>query len=86
VLFQEGIAARNSGELDRAIDLLRRAVRVQPDEVHFLIELGTTYGLTGRYDRARKAFVQAETLVTTQEERRALLDAILAGVAETDAT
>jgi len=86
VLFQEGIAARNSGELDRAIELLRRAVRVQPDEVHFLIELGATYGLSGRYDRARKAFVQAETLVTTQEERRALLDAILAGAPETDAS
>jgi Flp pilus assembly protein TadD len=84
VLFQEGIAARNDGELERAIDLLRRAVRTQPDEVQFLIELGATYGLSGRYDRARHAFVRAGGLVVTEEERRALRDAISLGAGGAD--
>jgi Flp pilus assembly protein TadD len=76
VLYQQGLEARNQGELERAIGLFRRALRGQPDEVHFLIELATTYRMSGRLDRARKAFFAADERATTLEERAALLQAL----------
>jgi len=76
VLFQRGLEARKNGEMDAAISYLRRAVQTQPDDIQFLIELGQTYRMAGRFDRAKATFLDANSRATTSDERRALYDAI----------
>ncbi|NJN51444.1 MAG: tetratricopeptide repeat protein [Gammaproteobacteria bacterium] len=76
LLFQRAGAARRSGEWRESVNLLRQALRIQPDELYFLIELGRSYREGGDIRRARRAFLDANALVSTLEERAALLDAL----------
>lgn len=76
MLFQQARAARAAGEYRDAIGLLRRAVRAQPDEVHFYIELGRVFRDTGQIEKARQAFLDAHERITSIEERAALLEAL----------
>jgi Flp pilus assembly protein TadD len=76
LLFQRGVAARRAGELSEAITLLRRAVKTQPDEAHFYIELGRAYREAGELERARHAFLDANARIGTLEERAALLESL----------
>lgn len=76
VLFQQARAAHAAGEYRDAIGLLRRALRAQPDEVHFYIELGSVFRDTGQIEKARRAFLDAHERITSIEERAALLEAL----------
>jgi len=79
VLFEEARSAREAGDLRRALRLLQKAVRIQPDEVHFLIELGSAYLADGQMKRAKDVFLRADALATTLEDRNALMETVKAG-------
>ncbi len=75
-LFQRGVAAQDDGDYKEAIGWLRRAVRAQPEEVLFYVELGKAYRAAGEYERARRAFLNAHHRVASLEDRAILLDAL----------
>lgn len=76
LLYQRAVSAREAGDHTEAIGLLRRAVRVQKDEMNFFVELGRTYRAIGDVRRARRAFLEANELAETLEDRATLLEAL----------
>ena len=71
-LFREGVAAIHDGEFERAIDQLRRAVKRQPDEMHFYLQLGKAYAMTADARAAKGALLRAEELMVTDADRMAV--------------
>lgn len=76
LLYQRAVSAREAGDHATAIGLLRRAVRVQKDEMNFFVELGRTYRAMNDMARARRAFLEANELAETLEDRATLLEAL----------
>ena len=84
-LFREGVTAIQDGDLERAVDQLRLATKRQPDEMHFYLQLGKAHALTGDARAAKRAFLRAEELMSTDADRVAvsrMVDEICAGVLE----
>ena len=61
-LYRYGVQKKIGGNLEEAEGLLRRAVRLRPDNTRFRTELATVYGLQGRQDEARAELEKAATL------------------------
>jgi tetratricopeptide (TPR) repeat protein len=61
-LYRYGAQKKISGSLEEAEGLLKRAVRLRPDNARFRTELATIYGLQGRQDEARAELNTAATL------------------------
>jgi tetratricopeptide (TPR) repeat protein len=61
-LYRYGVQKKIGGNLEEAGGLLRRAVRLHPDNARFRTELATVYGLQGRQGEARAELEKATTL------------------------
>jgi len=61
-LYRYGVQKKIGGNLEEAQGLLRRAVRLRPDNSRFRTELATVYGLQGRLDEARAELEKAAIL------------------------
>ena len=56
---QEAAIARQRRDLDRTLDLLKRASRKAPKDPQILLKLGDTHGLLYDYPKAEAAFQKA---------------------------
>jgi tetratricopeptide (TPR) repeat protein len=74
--FYDGLDAMAEGDLARAVQLLQRAVRAQPSEMHFHLQLAKAYALQGDQRRARDRFARAANLVELLEDEVAIRDTI----------
>lgn len=80
VAFLEGIAARNQGDLPAATTCFERAYLANPNRLYVLLNLGSAYAESGRFDEAIAAFVIAANRYPDRIEVRhnlacALIDA-----------
>lgn len=76
-LFREGVLAMESGDLNAALDNLRRAAKRQPDELHFFLQLGKVHAMRAEPKAAKRAFVHAEGLIETDADRLAVTQMLL---------
>lgn len=84
-LFRDGVNAIEVGDPELALRNLQRAIKRQPDEMHFYLQLGKAYALSGDARAAKNALLQAEELMETDADRVAMsrmIEAICAGVLE----
>lgn len=58
-LYREGTEARRAGRFDQAIERLRRAVELQPDNADAQVQLGLALSVRRRFGEARAAFRKA---------------------------
>lgn len=55
-LYEEGIAARNAGQPDRAIERFRKVLAAEPKHVDARVQLGFALTARRQFDEARRAF------------------------------
>lgn len=67
-LYRQGRAARLAGEMGEAIDRLRRASGLEPDNADIAVELGLAYAATRKFDAARDAFGKALKIVPNYDD------------------
>jgi predicted Zn-dependent protease len=60
--FGLGLAFRNMGRLDKAVEAFQQALQAAPNEPPILIEMGVTYFLAGLFDRAVETFQKVPSL------------------------
>ena len=65
-LANKGFAAIESGQLAEAETALTEAVQANPNNPYALLNLGTVYQRTGRFDQAREMFEKVVALNPTQ--------------------
>jgi spermidine synthase len=67
----------NSGQIDKAIELCRTAVRANPDNAYYRNALGVAYGRKGLYEEAIEQFRAAAKLAPAEPAYRQNLDRTL---------
>lgn len=69
-LYREGVEARRSGRLVRALEALSGAVRRQPENADAQVQLGLTLIGLRRYDQARSALTKAVAIAPDYADAR----------------
>lgn len=69
-LYREGIAARDAGRVDEAIDRFRKAVAAQPENVDARVALGFSLTARRRFDEASREFERVLAQTPTYEDAR----------------
>ena len=62
ILVKIGSLYKSTGEIDKAIRYLTKALEIDPENYGALNELGHAYALKGDYDRAIDTFLKAKKL------------------------
>lgn len=75
---EEARAARQAGDFPRAILLFEELVAADPDNVSFLLQLGTVQGWAGRYDQALATLERGLALAPTDTDLRMARGRVLA--------
>jgi tetratricopeptide (TPR) repeat protein len=57
-----GVAMRANGDIQRSIDNMTLAIKLEPSSAQFWNSRGLSYGLIGRYDEALQDFAQAVSI------------------------
>ena len=81
--FWRGVAALERGEVRDALGHLRKAVREEPDELQFRLQLAKAYALLGRSHSAQQEMLAAVALAGSPDERRVILEVLQEIVQET---
>jgi Flp pilus assembly protein TadD len=81
-LFREGVDAIEAGKVEVAVDRLRKATRRQPKEIHFFLQLGKAYAMTGDAIAARDALMKAEELIESDADMLAVSQMVVEVCAE----
>ena len=71
--FWQGVAALEKGEVRSAVGHLRRAVREEPEELQFRLQLARAYALSGQGENAQQQMLAAEALAQPSDDRLVLL-------------
>lgn len=62
ISYNLGVAYFSMGEFDKALEALRRVLRIKPDDAPTYVLVGNIYQLLGEKEKARENFDMAQTL------------------------
>ena len=85
-LFEEGKAHYFDKEYDKAIEVLKKAIELNPDKTEYWYRLGISYTKCGQYQLAKESFQKAVKLNSNNKEAEKEILGIPPSISESKAT